>query len=63
MESYQTRVVEERKELNIKIEKLDVFFERDKFKSLDSYDRFLLFSQSLKMKHYLEILDCRIERF
>ena len=61
MEGYQRRVLEEREDLKLKIEKLQKFLEncnRD-----DVLDFNLLQTQLQVMKTYLVVLDARIENF
>ena len=63
MAPHQERVVEEKRELDAKIEKLEAFLLDPKFHDLDSCDQGLLFHQARAMKTYSHILADRIERF
>lgn len=63
MEPFQTRVVEEHKELLIKIEALTKFITGDKFKELPTKDAHLLIKQCSHMEAYADILQERIARF
>ncbi|WP_337918720.1 crAss001_48 related protein [Vibrio cholerae] len=63
MEPHQQRVVEEKKELDSKIEKLNTFIDGQVFKKLDNEDKKLLIKQLHEMKAYSRTLGCRIRRF
>lgn len=63
MEDYQIRVVEEREELQEKINKLVAFNASDAFKKIDTDQRSLLKCQLLAMETYNQILKERIDRF
>ncbi len=63
MEDYQLRVIEEEKQLKIKIGKLCNFIESDSFNKLDPTDCFLLRRQYEIMNDYDRVLKSRIERF
>lgn len=63
MEPFQTRVVEEHKELSIKVEALRNFITGDKFKALPLKDCHLLIKQCSHMEAYADILKERIDRF
>jgi hypothetical protein len=63
MEDYQTRVIEEKDELDNKRAKLDVFIEGDIFPTLKTRDQDLLVKQTNAMSQYSKILQKRIERF
>ena len=63
MEEYQTRVIEEKDELDNKRAKLDVFIEGDIFPTLKTRDQDLLVKQTNAMSQYSKILQKRIERF
>ena len=59
---YQTRVIEEAKELKGKVEKLKAFLDGDGAKMPDS-ETSILQGQLEVMKSYLSILNTRIKRF
>lgn len=62
MEAYQERVVQEKKELDVKIEKLIEFLKTDK--ALDLVEGYnLLWAQHKAMAEYSKILGDRIEAF
>lgn len=61
MEDYQKRVLEEREELKLKIEKLQKFL--DNCNRDEVLDFNLLQTQLQVMKTYLVVLDARIENF
>lgn len=63
MEDYQKRVIDEKKELDSKIEKLNSFFETATYNSMEYDDRKLLLDQSDAMSKYSEILEERINKF
>lgn len=63
MEAYQQRVIDEKKALDEKIEKLDAFLDTDLFRSLSPDDGSLLMNQQHHMKAYSQVLAQRIERF
>lgn len=63
MEAYQERVIEEKQELDKKIEKLVLFINSDKFLSLSREDAALLLDQQIAMTTYSQILKERIARF
>ena len=63
MESWQQRVIDEEKELSIKIKKLDSFVTTDSFENLSSLNKELLVIQLFAMKHYDAILNKRISNF
>jgi hypothetical protein len=64
MEAHQVRVVEEKKELDEKLEKLNQFINNsDVFIRLDSVDCGLLEDQAEVMQEYSRILGIRIARF
>jgi hypothetical protein len=63
MEDYQLRVLEEKKELFSKMEKLTVFIGGTAFKSLEDHDQFLLIQQLALMDCYHRVLRERVERF
>lgn len=64
MRPYQQRVVDEKKELDDKLEKLSKFIDNeDLFFALEIEDQDLLGEQEDLMKRYSEVLQKRIERF
>lgn len=63
MQPHQQRVVQEKAELDEKIEKLEAFIQSEKFKVVDSEDSFLLNQQLAYMLAYSNTLQMRIERF
>lgn len=63
MESFQERVLNEKKELDTKIEKLGEFVKTEFFQTLPEIDSQLLNLQLGTMKIYSQILDVRMERF
>ena len=63
MAPHQERVIEEKRELDEKLEKLGAFLLGAKFNDLDTEDRALLFHQHRAMKTYSHILADRIARF
>ena len=58
---YQQRVVDEKKELDEKIQRLGKFLESDN--DIDRTDLSLLFAQLSSMQTYSQILKIRISRF
>jgi hypothetical protein len=63
MESYKNRVVEEKRELDAKWQKLVLFMTKDDFKNLPDDERNRLSRQEMAMGMYSEILGERIEAF
>lgn len=64
MQEYQERVMQEKKELDEKIEKLNAFTnDPNKFNDLPSEDRVSLTKQEEVMMEYSKILGERIARF
>ena len=63
MIEWQLRVVDEKKELDVKIQKLYEFLPSDNFKSLNAVNRHLLVEQCKKMQEYSHILGERIDLF
>ena len=59
----QNRVIEEKKELDIKIEALSDFLDTPIFNSLDDEEIRLLNNQSMVMMLYSDILEERIKLF
>ena len=60
---FQKRVIEEKNELDIKIEKLSGFIKGETFKTLNIIDSTLLELQYLSMVQYSQILTKRIALF
>lgn len=63
MQAYQTRVVEEKAELDEKIAKLGIFLGRGDSIEIEKADRDLLVNQLDAMSVYSDILNQRIARF
>ena len=63
LKPYQERVVDEKQELDERIEKLRVFFSTDTFQALADRDKYLLVQQSGVMTTLSRILGDRIARF
>lgn len=63
MEPYQERVVEEKKELDVKLRALDDFLESETFDGLDNAQQYLLRKQSQHMESYSHVLGERIAAF
>lgn len=63
LELHQQRVVDEKRELDEKISKLEPFIKSNKFDSLSMEERSLLRAQLLAMQSYTEILLKRIAFF
>ncbi len=63
LQPHQQRVVDEKKELDEKISKLETFTQGELFSTLDKDDQTLLSQQLDVMNSYSEILGKRIERF
>lgn len=63
MEDWQQRVVDEKKELDEKIKKLNSFFSTEAFSLLATTDAVLLRTQYVVMQEYSSILAKRIARF
>ena len=63
MEAHQERVVQEKSELDAKLEKLQSFFQTDTFDQLDTSEQDRLIRQSKVMKEYSAILQERISAF
>ena len=60
---HQQRVVEEKAELDLKLEKLTIFLASDKLKLIDDDEALRLIKQSNIMKRYSDVLDQRIKAF
>lgn len=63
MEAYQERVIEEKKELDSKLFKLESFLSTEESQKLLPEDVLLLVAQGKAMKEYSTILEQRIVRF
>jgi hypothetical protein len=63
MTDWQQRVIDEKRELDAKLVKLDVFLESGAFKSLDVVDKAVLKDQRVIMFKYSCLLNIRIELF
>jgi hypothetical protein len=63
MEPWQERVVEEKKALDEKLEKLDAFILSKAFDSVDHFEKRRLHQQQFVMSEYSRILDERIANF
>ena len=59
-ESFELRLVEEQKELAIKIDKLSTFMRSDNFETMDSTQQSLLITQYKAMDTYSSCLEMRI---
>lgn len=63
LQPYQQRVVDEKAELDEKIEKLAGFINGDALTDVDTDERVRMFRQLVVMRHYAKILGERIEAF
>jgi hypothetical protein len=63
MAPHQERVVAEKAELDVKLEKLGAFFETDQFKSINQNEQKRMAEQWDVMKKYSDILGARIAAF
>lgn len=63
MQPHQQRVIEEKEELDIKIEKLTSFFETKLFHEIDILEQNRLKTQLHHMGEYSKILSDRINNF
>lgn len=63
MEAYQGRVIEERKQLDERLKKLETFIAQDVFQHIDPDEQNRLKRQLEVMTEYRNILDRRIEAF
>ena len=63
MEAYQERVVEEKRELDEKLAKLDAFMNTERFTALSVGEQVRMTLQRSLMHYYSEVLDERIEAF
>ncbi len=63
MKQHQIRVVDEKTDLDGKIERLDAFIGTPIYHDLDGHDQFLLRFQLVAMRQYSTTLGERIARF
>jgi len=63
MQPHQQRVIDEKKELDEKREKLIEFMHGDIYAALDAIDQGLLMVQLVAMNNYSEVLGRRIDLF
>lgn len=63
MEEYKERVVVEKHELDVKLEKLRLFFSTSIFNNIDSEEQDRLYRQEVRMTQYSKILGERIKNF
>ena len=63
MEDFQTRVVEEKKELDDKVEKLAAFLQTDMFGNLPDEEQARMTRQKEAMSEYSNVLGERIAAF
>lgn len=63
MEPYQQRVLDEKSELDIKINALRNFFSNPIYSTMSQQDQDLLQQQLLAMETYSQVLGLRIARF
>lgn len=63
MSNYKERVVEERNELDLKLNGLYAFVKTDTFHNLEDADQDILNMQLMAMDEYLNLLEMRIKRF
>lgn len=63
MQPYQSRVVEEKEQLDERLAKLLEFLQTDTYRALHSEERIRLQLQSVAMQQYLNILKERIAAF
>lgn len=61
MDAFMERLINEREELDAKMNKLDDFIGSDKFKAIDQVQQSLLKLQSSAMETYYRCLDERIK--
>ena len=62
METFKTRLIDEKQQLEEKLNKLDAFLVSEKVKDVDDVQKALLFVQATAMNTYLQCLKERIER-
>ena len=63
MDNYQLRVIEEKTELDKKLESLNAFLASDSFNNVKPYQQEKLKQQRFIMQEYSEILKSRISDF
>ena len=63
LQPHQQRVINEKREIDERIEKLNVFFNTETFRNLSRQEVFLLIEQEDSMSQYSGILTRRIELF
>ncbi len=63
MQDWQQRVVDEKADLDRKIERLLQFFQGAAYQGLEQYDQSLLRNQHMHMSNYSQTLAARISRF
>jgi hypothetical protein len=61
MSDFKTRVIEEKAQLDEKIEKLKAFLNSDRIDSVSVNHQYLLSMQLLAMQQYTHILDMRLQ--
>lgn len=62
MDTYRVRMIAEKEELDVRIEKLTNFIGTGPYHALEHHDQYLLRRQLLVMSEYSDILNQRIER-
>ena len=62
MSDFKTRLIEEKAQLEEKLDKLDAFLVSEKVKEIDDVQKALLQVQATAMNTYLQCLKERIER-
>lgn len=62
MDTYRTRMIAEKEELDVRISKLTNFIGSGSYHALERHDQYLLRRQLLVMNEYSEILNQRLER-
>ncbi len=62
MSDFKTRLIEEKAQLEEKLDKLDAFLVSEKVKEIDDVQKALLQVQATAMNTYLQCLKARIER-
>lgn len=63
MKLYQQRVLEEKAQVDERLEKLLAFIKGDEFKGIDEHEKMLLRMQADSMWNYSYTLGARIKRF
>ena len=61
MSDFKTRVIEEKAQLDEKIEKLKAFLNSDRIDSVSVNHQYLLSIQLLEMQQYSNVLDMRLQ--